>query len=198
MKRATVSTTIQLRDGSSFAVRSTAPGDEKALLAFYKDLPQEERLFLKDDVTTKAWAERFLERIERGEATSLIAQSGGEVVAEATLYRATHGWSTHVGEMRVAVARSHRRKGVGTALAGLLVKLAADQGADKIVVEVVEDQAAALRTFEKLGFKKEAVLRGHVKDANGIRRDLLLLTNDVSHIWAAMEALVADAEFERS
>ena len=178
------------------AVRPAAPGDEAALLAFYRGLPEEDRLFLKDDVTTESWAERFIQLIERGEATSLIAESDGKVLAEATLYRATHGWSTHVGEMRVAVARAYRRKGLATALAGLLVKLATDQGADKIIVEVVEDQAAALRTVEKLGFHKEAVLRDHVKDRNGIRRNLLILTNDVSHIWAAMEALVADTPLE--
>jgi len=188
--------TIHLRDGLTLSVRPTAQGDEAALLAFYRELPQEDRLFLKDDVTTASWAERFIRRIGRGEATSLIAELDGKVLAEATLYRATHGWSTHVGEVRVAVARAYRRKGLATALAGLLVKLATDQGADKIIVEVVENQVAALRTFEKLGFHKEAVLRDHVKDRNGIRRDLLILANDVSHIWAAMEALVADTPLE--
>ena len=185
--------TIHLRDGLTLSVRATAHGDEVALLAFYRELPQEDRLFLKDDVTTESWAERFIRRIERGEATSLIAELDRRVLAEATLYRATHGWSTHVGELRVAVARAYRRKGLATALAGLLVKLATDQGVDKFVVEVVENQVGALRTFEKLGFHKEAVLRDHVKDRSGIRRDLLILANDVSHIWAAMEALVADA-----
>ena len=188
--------TIHLRDGLTLSVRPTAQGDEAALLAFYRELPQEDRLFLKDDVTTQTWAERFIRRIGRGEATSLIAELDGKVLAEATLYRATHGWSTHVGEVRVAVARAYRRKGLATALAGLLVKLATDQGADKIIVEVVENQVAALRTFEKLGFHKEAVLRDHVKDRSGIRRDLLILANDVSHIWAAMEALVADTPLE--
>jgi RimJ/RimL family protein N-acetyltransferase len=184
--------TITLRDGSPLAVRLASRGDEPALLGFYRELPREDRLFLKDDVTTEAWAERFMQRIERGEATSLLAEQYGAVVAEATLYRARHGWSTHVGEVRVAVARPHRRKGIATALAGQLVKLATDQGADKIVVEVVENQIAALRTFQKLGFHQEAVLRAHVKDISGIRRDLLILANDVSHIWAAMEAMVAD------
>jgi L-amino acid N-acyltransferase YncA len=184
--------TIALRDGSTLAVRPARRGDEQALLAFYRELPREDRLFLKDDVTTEAWAERFMQRIERGEATGLLAEQDGAVVAEATLYRARHGWSTHVGEVRVAVARPHRRKGIATALAGQLVKLATDQGADKIIVEVVENQLAALRTFQKLGFHQEAVLRAHVKDISGIRRDLLILANDVSHIWAAMEALVSD------
>ncbi len=120
----------------------------------------------------------------------------GAVLAEATLYRPRHGWSAHVGELRVAVAPAHRRQGLATALAGFLVKLATDQGADKLIVEVVENQLAARRTFEKLGFQREAVLRAHVKDRAGIRRDLLILATDVSHVWAAMEALVADSSPE--
>src|SRR5574337_950383 len=125
--------TITLWDGTALTVRATARGDEKALLAFYRDLPQEDRLFLKDDVTTESWAERFIRRIERGEAVSLVAEKDRAVLAEATLYRPQHGWSTHVGELRVAVARSHRRKGVATALLRFLVKLASDQGVEKII-----------------------------------------------------------------
>jgi len=187
---------VTLRDGTLLTVRPTKGGDQAALLAFYREMPQEDRLFLKDDVTTEPWADRFIRRIERNEALSLVAETDGRIVAEATLYRPQHGWSAHVGELRVAVARSHRRKGLATALAGMLVKLATDQGADKIVVEVVENQVPALRTFAKLGFQQEAVLRGHVRDTRGARRDLLILSNDVSHIWAAMEALVADSSPE--
>ena len=183
---------LTLRDGTPLTVRPVRRGDQPALLTFYRELPQEDRLFLKDDVTTESWADRFIRRIERGEALSLVAEEDGAILAEATLYRPRHGWSAHVGELRVAVARAHRRKGLATALSGMLVKLATDQGADKLIVEVVENQVAALRTFAKLGFQQEAVLRGHVKDIRGGRRDLLILANDVSHIWAAMEALVAD------
>ncbi|HWT78052.1 MAG TPA: GNAT family N-acetyltransferase [Candidatus Acidoferrum sp.] len=184
---------LTLRDGSTLTARPSTHGDEPALLAFYRELPQEERLFLKDDVTTESWAERFLQRIERGEAVSLLAEKNGKVLAEATLYRPQHGWSRHVGEVRVAVASNHRRKGVATALLRLLVRLASDQGVEKIVVEVVENQTAALRTFAKLGFQREAVLSGHVKDIKGIRRDLLILVNDSSHLWAAIEAMLADS-----
>jgi len=187
---------LTLRDGTALTVRPVKAGDQPALLAFYREMPREDRLFLKDDVTTESWADRFIRRIERSEALSLVAETGGRIVAEATLYRPQHGWSVHVGELRVAVAPSHRRKGLATALAGMLVKLATDQGADKIVVEVVENQVPALRIFTRLGFQREAVLRGHVKDIGGARRDLLILSNDVSHIWAAMEALVADSSPE--
>jgi len=39
---------------------------------------------------------------------------------------------------------------------------------------MVDSQVAAKRTFEKLGFHKEAELPGHVTDIHGKRRDLLI------------------------
>ncbi len=183
---------LNLAHGVTVNVRPAGPGDEQALLDFYRTLPLEDRLFLKDDVTTEGWAARFMRRIACGEVRSLVAERDGRIVAEATLARSTHGWSVHVAELRVAVARIVRRQGLGSALAGLLVEMAIDEGADKVVVQVVERQVAALRVFRKLGFQPEAVFRRHVKDASGTRRDLLILASDLSHAWAAMEALIAD------
>ena len=183
---------LNLAHGVTVNVRLAGPGDEQRLLDFYRCLPLADRLFLKDDVTTEGWVARFMRRVACGEIRSLIAERDGRIVAEATLARAAHGWSMHVAELRVAVARIVRRQGLGSALAGLLVEMAIDEGADKLVVQVVEHQTAALQVFRKLGFQPEAVLRRHVKDVSGTRRDLLILANDLSHAWVAMEALIAD------
>jgi ribosomal protein S18 acetylase RimI-like enzyme len=183
---------LSLAHGVTVNVRLAGPGDEQGLLDFYRALPLDDRLFLKDDVTTEAWATRFMRRIACGEVRSLIAERDGRVVAEATLARATHGWSVHVAELRVAVARIVRHQGLASALADLLVEMAIDDGADKLIVQVVEHQVAALQVFRKLGFQPEAVLRRHVKDASGTRRDLWVLASDLSQAWVAMEALIAD------
>ena len=83
---------------------------------------------------------------------------------------------------------NQRANQVANALIGL--------GVEKMIVQMVENQLSARRVFERMGFRQEAVLRGHVKDIRGARRDLLVLSNDVSHIWAAMEALMADSSPE--
>src|SRR2546426_377031 len=44
--------TIALRDGAEVLVRRLAGGDEDALLAFFQAVPEAERFFLKDDVTS--------------------------------------------------------------------------------------------------------------------------------------------------
>ena len=183
---------LALRDGTLVTVRPLETADAKAVQAFYRSLPEEDRLYLKDDVTDAGWLQRFVALVASGEVVSLIGEREGKVVAEASLYRALRGWSTHVGELRISVARALRRDGLGTALARELVKIATRLGIDKIMIEVVENQAGARRMFRRLGFRQEAVLRGHVKDINGTKRNLVLASTDVSHIWDAMEALVAD------
>jgi L-amino acid N-acyltransferase YncA len=183
---------VTLKDARQVTVAVLGPDDKAALLAFYRALPIEERQVLKDDVSTEAWADRFLAKVASGEVISLVAKSGKEIVAEGTLYRNLHGWMRHVGDVRLTVAPSWRRAGLGYAIAAMLVKAATDVGIEKIIAQVVESQLGARRTFEKLHFHHEAVLAHHVQDVSGIKRDLFVLANDVSDIWRAMEVLTSD------
>ena len=184
--------TVALRDGANVTITPLQPACTSSLLAFYRHLPEEDRQVLRDDVTTSDWAEGFMRKVESKEVLSLVAKTGGKVVGEASLYRTLRGWTRHVGEIRVTVAATHRRKGLATALCSALVKIATDLGIEKIIVQVVDNQVGARRIFEKLGFHKEAVLSHHVMDIAGIKRDLIVLANDVSQIWAAMEAANQD------
>ncbi len=184
--------TVTLRDGSTVVLTPLQPQCSGALLSFYRALPVEDRLVLKDDVTSGEWAEGFLHKVETKEVISLVAKAGGKVVGEATLYRSLRGWTRHVGEIRVTVAAAFRRRGLATALASAQVKIATDLGIEKIIVQVVDNQLGARRTFEKLGFHKDAILPHHVMDGAGMKRDLIILANDVSQIWAAMETVNQD------
>lgn len=182
----------KLRDGSEVQVRAMDAKDGPAVLEFFRKLPEEDRLFLRDDVTRPEWLDRFVRQIDYQTMLPLVAEDKTGIIGNATLYRPLYGWSVHVGEMRVAVAREYQHKGLGTVLAHELVKLALDAGLEKMVVSVVENQVAAKRAFEKLGFHSEAVLKGHVKDIHGSKRDLLVMSNDVSDIWESMEASMRD------
>jgi L-amino acid N-acyltransferase YncA len=186
--------TLSLKDGSKVQVSVLKPEEGKALHDFYRALPEEDRMFLKEDVRLSGWAERFLSKVAEGSIISLVATVNGEVVAEGSLYRTFFGWTRHVGEVRLTVGPAWRRKGLGRALAAGLVKIATDFGIEKIIVRVVEHQVAAFHIFQRLGFMKEAVLHRHVSDLAGNKRDLLILANDVSQIWATMEAMVMDFE----
>ena len=181
-----------LRDGSQVLLRPLGFEDAEGLLLLYRGLPEEDRLVLRDDVTRAEWSERFLTKVALGDVVSIVAEEEGHLVGEASLYRMRHGWTAHVGELRVSVDRAHQRKGLGFVLARELVKLARGLSLEKLVAQMVETQVAALKVFQKLGFVQEAVLKGHVKDAEGQKRDLFLLSNDASRIFEAIESLPAE------
>jgi len=189
---------VQLHSGKSATLALAVVSDGGELLKFYRAMPEEDRLVLKDDVTTADWLDRFLAKLRSGEAISVIGRVGGEIRGEATLYRTLHGWSRHVGEIRLNVDRAARGQGLGLELARQIVKLAIDRGIDKLVAHMVDSQLAAQRTFEKLGFRKEAELPGHVQDIHGKKHDLLIYADDVSHIWSAMESLLGDFRPDRA
>jgi len=185
---------LALRDGSTVTLRPMEAKDGLGVLDFFRALPEEDRLFLRDNVTNAEWLDRFVRQIDFNAMVPLLAEHEGKVVGNATLQRSLHGWSTHVGELRVAVARAFQHKGLGSLLARELVRIAVDAGLEKMVVSVMDNQIGAKRAFEKLGFRPEAVLKGHVKDTHGAKRDLVIMSNDVSHIWEAMACLTRDYE----
>lgn len=192
MKLALKDKNITLRSGEKIVIRPLVPKDARALLTFYRALPEEDRLFLDDDVTRNEWVERFLNRVDYDTLVPLVAEYKGNIEGHATLIRTHYGWMSHVGQLRVAVSRSFQRKGVGTALIREIMKIAVGFGLEKMTARLMDNQVGARKAFERLGFKVEATFRRFVKDTTGRRRNMLVMANDVSHIWQAMDTLVSD------
>lgn len=182
-----------LRDGTPITIRLQETTDAKALLDFYRALPDEDRQYLDDDVATPEWISRFIQRADFNTRYPIVAEAAGRIIGHAWLIRTPQGWMAHVGQLRFAVARDQQRKGLGSALVREILHIAENVGLDMMTARVLEDQLSVLRTLEKLGFKREAVLHGYVRDIQGHRRNLVILGNDISQIWQAMEMLVADA-----
>ena len=189
--------TIVLKSGEEVQLKLMHPEDKDALLEFFKNLPQEDKLFLKEDVTDPKVIQRWIDEMDYTKVLPVLAWYGDRIVGDSTLHMEKYGWSRHVGEIRVVVASDFQRKGLGKAMVKNLVAHAIDFGLDKIIAMVMEGQYSAQKAFERLGFVKEAVLKNHVKDLEGNKRDLIILANDVSHIWNRMEELVSDFDPRR-
>ena len=97
-----------------------------------------------------------------------------------------HGWSSHVGEVRVIVDPDRRGRGIGRALARRAVLEAVELDLRKMVVEVVADQEPTIAMFRSLGFDPEALLTDHVRDQSGALRDLMILAHSVEEQWSSM------------
>ena len=163
--------------------RPIAPGDEPALVRFFARIPDADRTFLKEDVEDP----QVLAEWSRPGAARVIALDGGEVVGSVAIVP-LHGWSSHVGEVRLVVDPEHRGRGIGRDLARQAVVEAVQLGLSKLVVDVISDQLALIGMFRALGFEPEALLADHVRDRSGELRDLMVLSNDVESQFASMAA----------
>ena len=163
--------------------RPIAPGDDPALVRFFARIPDADRTFLKEDVEDP----QVLAEWSRPGAARVIALDGGEVVGSVAIVP-LHGWSSHVGEVRLVVDPEHRGRGIGRDLARHAVVEAVQLGLSKLVVDVISDQLALIGMFRALGFEPEALLADHVRDRSGELRDLMVLSNDVVSQFASMAA----------
>jgi len=182
---------VHLTDGRVVLIRETTLSDEAGLLRFFRGLPKADRLFLRNDVTRPEVAHRLVRDTERM-ILSLVGESGGELVASATLERSRYGWTAHVAEIRLVVARPFQRMGLAKVMTRFLVQAAPAAGIEKVFMSIPSGKGPLLEAMKRMGFEEEAVLRRHVKDISGHLRDLHLISNDVSHVWQAVEDLTRD------
>jgi RimJ/RimL family protein N-acetyltransferase len=175
-------------DAGDIEFRLMARSDEAAVLEFAQKLPTHDLLFLPRNISQPKVLSAWINEIERGAITSLLAVKADKVVGCGTLVRDPHSWSPHVGEIRMVVSPDVRGQGVGRALSQetFAIALGADLG--KLSVQMTVDQQAAIALFESLGFKAEALLRDHVRDIDGKTHDIVVLGHNVSQVRAQMEA----------
>ncbi len=178
---------VRLKDGSAVVLRPVEAGDLDALHRFFCELPTEDRLYLKNDVTDRAVVGCWVNGLVPERKLTLVAVADGELVGDASLLVESHGWSRHVGELRCVVARSWQNRGLGTCMAHALVENAVRREVEKLVVQVMDTQAAAVRVFERVGFRREATLPNHVRDLGGELHDLWLLTNTTAIAFRELE-----------
>jgi L-amino acid N-acyltransferase YncA len=174
--------------GGPVTLRHMTAADKEAALAFARALPPHDLLFLRRDVTRPEVVDIWLQGVERGRITTVMAERDKVVQGYATIDRGDLSWSPHVAELRVLVSGAMRGKGLGRLLIQEAFAVALGLGIEKMVAQMTVDQKAAILVFEEIGFRPEALLRDHVKDRDGKTHDLLILSLDVARFHAQMEA----------
>jgi RimJ/RimL family protein N-acetyltransferase len=175
-------------DAGEIEFRLMTRADEAAVLDFARKLPTHDLLFLPRNISEPKVLSAWINEIERGVITSVLAIKDGKVVGCGTLVRDPHSWSPHVGGIRMVVSLEVRGQGVGRALSQETFAFALGAGLEKLVAQMTVDQGAAIALFESLGFKAEALLRDHVRDVDGKKHDIVVLGHNIAQFQAQLEA----------
>lgn len=166
----------KLKDGSEVIIRPLRQDEFNRSYKFFCDLPEEDRAYLRVDVTDPEVVKVRMATNPLENAFRLVALQNDCIVADGTLTWPDHGWMSHVGEVRVIIAKEYRRLGMATLLYRKLFIQAVKENLEKIEAKMMPEQVSAMKCVERLGFKKEGVLSGFVKDGTGNLRDLIIMS----------------------
>ena len=167
---------VTLEDGTSVTIRPLKKEDKVALAQFFLRVPEEDRFYLKENVTAPEVIHQWTEHIDYERVIPLVALVGDRIIADATLHRSRAPARRHVGEIRVVVDPEFRSKGLGSRLIQELTGLAKAAGLDRVYMELVDRrEMPAIQTALKLGFQEVAILRGRVRDIYGSLQDLSVM-----------------------
>lgn len=158
---------FRAKDGRVIVVRPATPADINPLLEFFVNLPEEDRLHLRVDVTQRDIMRRRMMEQPHWEVVRLVGILGDQVVAECSIAHRTYGFESHVGEVRMLVAPDYRGSGLATYLGRQIFAHAILMDLEKLEACMMADDIHAIRCAERLGFEAEGVLRDFAKDVQG-------------------------------
>ncbi len=189
--------TETLKDGTKVVIRNLTIDDLDRMMKFYLSLPEEDRKYLRVDVTNRDIVAKRIKLIEQGHVFRIIALHNDDVVADGALELPLEEWRRNQGELRVIVARPFQRKGLGTIIMRELYFLAAEKNVQKLVVQMMRPQIAARTICRRLGFHEEHLLPDYVKDITGTIQDLIIMTCDMKDFWKELEHFYGDSDWQR-
>jgi RimJ/RimL family protein N-acetyltransferase len=170
---------LKLRDGHGASIRVMQPDDFEKVVAFARELPADDLLFLRTDITDRNVVKQWIDNIKTGTTITLLAEVDDNLAAYASVHLDQARWTRRVGEIRIITSSRFRGAGLGRRLAAEVFDLARSLGLKKITAQMTTEQTAARAAFEHLGFQVEAILSDWVEDRRGRSRDLLIMTYDV-------------------
>ncbi|MFW9960428.1 MAG: GNAT family N-acetyltransferase [Candidatus Thorarchaeota archaeon] len=145
----------RLRDGREVVVRFLTHEDKELLLNMVNSFSDHVILW-GNPPYDEAKIDRWMNGADKG--LSLVAVYNQKFVGISASYTNLLPRGKGIGGMMIYLLQDFHGVGLGTIMMMKLLELAKDRGIHRIGLEVVEDNKAAVRLYEKLGFKVEGKL----------------------------------------
>jgi RimJ/RimL family protein N-acetyltransferase len=162
-------------------IRRAEPGDAGPLVRLAEAVGSEEGGWLIADGGWRSVSEerRYLKAISKHSyAAVLVAELEGRIVGRLSIGREGHPASEHVADVGVMVADGYRRRGIGRALMESAEAWARSVGVRKIELHVFPHNESALALYERLGYRRVGIRRGHFRRSGGYV-DAILMEKDL-------------------
>jgi RimJ/RimL family protein N-acetyltransferase len=170
---------VRFDNGKTLELRLMGAAQRDEIIEFAGELPRRDVMFLRMDITDPRNVDEWIKNIAKGRTVTVLAYDGDKLAGWASLHYNEVLWTRHVGEIRTIVGNDYRGIKLGARLAEEIFTIAHDLGLKKITAQMTSDQKGARATFERIGFRPEALLADHVVDNEGHTHDMLIMSYDI-------------------
>jgi len=144
------------KDGREVILRTLQWKDLDDLLEYINSMVDEGADIVMDHKVTRDeetdWLRRRLAAIDKGNVIDLVAEVDGKVVANSELAK-KEGYSSHIGEIGIAIKQDYRDIGIGTEMLKTLIAEAEKTGLKTLTLRAFSTNKRAIRLYERVGFK---------------------------------------------
>lgn len=165
---------IRIKDKTdrNIEIRSAELSDASQLLELLRTTAQETPFLVREpneiSFSIEQEEEFIRKRIDAKNEVMLVAVAGERVIALGSLHTILpYRRYAHRCSVSLAVCRDFWNIGIGHAMMEVLLDTASELGYEQAELEVIEENAAAIILYEKLGFEKKGSFPNSVKYKDG-------------------------------
>lgn len=164
-------------------LRPAEPGDAARLVALASAIGAEPDGWLLADSRWRSVGDerRYIRALQRyPDAALFVAEEARELVGRLSITRDPHPSSSHVADLGLMVAASHRRHGIGSELLRAAEEWARRAQVTKLELHVFPHNAPAIALYEKLGYEREGFRKHHYRRPDGRLVDAILMAKQLA------------------
>ncbi|HRH94397.1 MAG TPA: GNAT family N-acetyltransferase [Prosthecobacter sp.] len=169
-------------------IRPLEPADDAGFLKFLHQVPEFERLFIKQRLDNPALVKEWCADVDYDARLPLLACADGQVVGLATLEQRHGGWKRHIGMTHLLTHPEYRGVGLAGMLIREIIEVARHCGLSHLQAEFNAERQLAIRAFAESGFHELMRLPDYVKDMQAKTHAYVLmgmnLTTDIENTGA--------------
>lgn len=170
---------LELKNGFACELRPLEQTDGDRLYEFFKDIPQEERMFIKHRVEDPDTIKHWCDNIDYLAKLPLLALHEDQIIGAATLHQQQGGWKRHIGRVSVLVQPQFRGRGLARRMIQEISDLARHAGLDSVEAEFIGKQDAAIKMFSIIGFAPIVTLPDYVRDMQCNTHDYVVMNMEL-------------------
>ena len=154
--------------GKRVLLRPGRPDDVHRLLQIRSE-PEVTRWWGSDDIEEEI-REEFT-----GAENAFVIEADGEVVGAIQYHEENEPMYRHAG-IDIYLAKSRHGQGLGTEAIRVLARyLFEERGHHRLTIDPAADNTAAIRAYERVGFRRVGIMRKYERGPDGVWHDGLLM-----------------------